>query len=595
MIRIPYAGYRIHTHVSGISSVMRTSNRMLKQVRRVLAIAFLFTGAINLLMLAAPLYALQIFEAVVPFASIETLGLMMAIAAVALLAIAAVEVARDTMLLRAGLWLDHELGQHLIENGIKSEATGAEISDQVQALEKVRRFLTSSALTSLFDAPFVPIFILALAAIHPVIGLVALLSATALVAAALLLNRLTSRLEPEYALAAKRSSQWSQTIANNAKLAGALGLARGAGRGFERANRAHVALGYSIGKRAGLMKSLSHLIRLGSQIALYGVGAWLIIGSQLSPGLLVAAAILLARALAPLENLVGSVRTVRGALVAYRRLRDGPVDVLQSRISNEMDRGSGLIELSDVTVYHSGRKAPALRSVSLQVQPGHVLAIVGPNGSGKSTLAAVIAGAISPVSGSATLDGLPVGKWQRSDGRPRIGYLPDDPMLIEGTVHDNIARFTEASQMAVAGAAIAAGVHDDLAALPNGYDTQVGPGGAHLALRERRAVALARAFSCKPGVIVLDEPELGLDGGALRRLVYTLERNKSPATSLVIATQDPGLVALADSVLVLHQGAVQAYGSSDEIKSIFAQRRAAGTGVGGALVGWAIGVTWLIS
>jgi len=465
---------------------MRTSRRMLKQVRSALVAAFLFSGCINILMLATPLYILQIFETVVPLGSLETLVVLSVMAVAAMVTVAAVEMARDTILLRAALWLDHELGHHILENGVRLAVPGGELRQDAAALERLRGYLSSSAILPLFDAPWTPIFLLALFALHPIIGAIAIASGALLIVFSILLSALTTGLEGERARSAERSQQWWQTITGNAQYAGALGLAQGAADSWEVSNRAQVRAAYSIGKRVSFVRSLSRLVRIGSQVALYGFGAWLVVKGELAPGALVAGAILLARVLAPLENLVGSMRALQGAFAGYKRLKALPADAVTLRLAAGGAPLAGRIELRDVTYYYAGRKVPALRSVSLVIEPGQCVGLVGSNGSGKSTLAAILAGAIVPTHGSADLDGVPIAKWQRTGTTPPIGYLPDEPILIDGSVHDNVARFGEAPVMSVALAATRAGVHDTLQGLPLGFDTPVGPQGSALALRERR-------------------------------------------------------------------------------------------------------------
>lgn len=538
---------------------------MLKQVRRALLAAFLFSGCINVLMLATPLYTLHVFETVVPLGSIETLVILTAITGAAIVALALIEMARDAILLRAGLWLDHELGQHMIENGLKLGTPGAELKADARALEQVKQFITGSVVTVLFDAPWVPLFLVALFALNPLVGSVAAIAAVLLLASAILHATLTDRLVAESGRAHERSEQWLGMVSGDSRLAGALGLTRGATRQWESFNRAHIVGAYSLGKRTSFIRAFSRTIRIASQIALYGLGAWLIVRGEMTPGALVASAILLARALAPLEQLVSAIRTARSAQTAYRRLRALPADASLPKVSAGDQAPAGRITLSDVTFYHAGRKQPALRSVSLTIAPGDCVGIVGPNGSGKSALAAILAGAVVPASGNADLDGIPIAKWQRTDGEPLVGYLTDDPCLIDGTVHQNIARFGEASQLSVAQAAMRAGVHDILSTLASGYDTQVGIAGSGLSLRERRAVAFARAVSGNPRLIVLDEPELGLDGSSLRRLMSTLADLKAQGVGLVIATQDPRLLALIDKMVVLAGGAVEAAGTPRDL------------------------------
>ena len=383
--------------------------------------------------------------------------------------------------------------------------------------------------------------------------------------AALAQGLLTARLHAESTTAHEAAEQWWQTVANNSQLAGALGLARGAAEQWEVYNRSHVASAYSQGKRSSIIKAMARSVRIASQLAIYGLGAWLVVKNELAPGALVASAILLGRALAPLEGAVSSLRAAQAAFRAYKRLKALPADAIVPRLMESQDGALGRLVLSDVTYYHPTRKTPALRSVGLTLEPGECMGIVGPNGSGKSTLCGVIGGAVLPTAGAADLDGVAVAKWQRGDGPPPIGLLTDDPVLVDGSVYENIARFRNSSLVGVAQTAMRAGVHETLSALQNGYDTPVGPNGNGLSLRERRAVALARALHGGPRIIVLDEPELGLDGASLRQLMKVLSDLRQNGVSLVIATQDPRLLQLTHKVVVLNGGAVQSIGPSAEL------------------------------
>lgn len=535
---------------------------MLKDVRRAWFAAFVFSAFTNVLLLSTPLYTLQIFDTVVPLGSLETLAIITAVTALAIMALLLLEIARDMILLRASIWIDHELGRQILENGLKLATPAHEFKQDARALEQFQGFLASPAAGVVMDAPFVPLFLIALFLLNPLIGTVAAISAALLLAAALAQMLLTARLQAESAQAHERSEKWWRMVASNGQLAGALGLVPGATSQWELFNRAHIGAAYSQGKRSSIIKASARSVRIGSQVALYGVGAWLVIRSEVGPGALVASAILLARALAPLEGLVGSMKAIRIAFSAYRRLKGLPADAVVPDLKEAKKAITGRLCLNDVTHYHPGRKTAALRGVSLELAPGQALGIVGANGSGKSTLAAVLAGAVVPSSGSASLDGVPVAKWQRAGSPPPIGYLPDDPLLFEGTVHENIARFTPMSLIGVARAAMRAGVHDVIEGLPSGYDTPVGVQGCNLSLRERRAVAFARALSGEPAIVVLDEPEAGLDGASIKRLLRDLEALKREGVALVIATQDPKLLVLVDKVAVVAQGMLQSFGDA---------------------------------
>ena len=544
---------------------MRTSRRLLKQARAALLTAFLFSGFINVLMLAMPLYTLQVFESVVPLGSIETLAILTIIAAAAIAALALLEIVRDMILMRAGLWLDHCLGEFMLENGLKVGVSGGELRQDARALDTLRSFLSSAAVGPFFDGPWVPIFLVALAALHPMIGAVALVSVGLLFVVAVLQVALTERLQREAGEAQERASHWLRLVTTNAQAAGALGLAEGVASRWETTNRSHIAGAYSLGKRISFVKAAARTIRIGAQIAIYGIGAWLVVKEQVSPGALVASAILLGRALAPLEQLVGAIKPAAAAWRAYRRLKALPADFPQALIADSTVLIDGRIKLADVAVMLPGRRIASLRGISLDIAAGESIGIIGPNGAGKSTLAAVLAGAVQPSAGTADLDGLPIARWQRTQQQPPIGYLPDDAMLVEGTVHENIVRFGEASLMSSAAAAIAAGVHERLETLPKGYETEVGIAGAALSMSERRAVALARAVYGAPRVIVLDEPEAGLDGAALRQQMRSLEALRAAGTSLIIATQDPRLLQHVDRIVVLAAGSIARIGTPQDM------------------------------
>ncbi len=553
---------------------MRSSRRLLKQARRALLFALLFSACINVLMLVTPLYTLQLFDTVVPTGSVETLVILTLMVGAAILALSAIELCRDRILLRAGLWLDHELGQHVLENGMKGLLPPAELRLDAAALRQVRALLTSPTAASLLDVPWTPAFLLVLALFHPWLGAVGLLSAGALLALARLQGLSTARAQHESAQAVEAADRWLSTVAAHAGLAGALGLTPGASEQWSRFNRAHVAASYTLSKRTSFAKALARTVRIGAQTALYGIGAYLIIRNELAPGALVASAILLARGIGPLEGLVTSLRAATAARQGYARLKALAPDVETPRVGADDCTAYGRITLSDATIVYPTRRSPSLRNVTLAIEPGECLGIVGPNGAGKSTLAALISGAVLPVQGSADLDGVPIARWQRAAGDPPIGYLPDEPMLIEGTVHQNIARFRDTSLMAVARSAMRAGVHETLAALQAGYDTPVGHDGCALALRERRAVAFARAVHGSPRVVVLDEPEIGLDGKSLRKLLRMMEDLKAEGIGLVVATQDPRLLGLMDQIVLLNSGAVQAIGPAAEVAARFAMKRA---------------------
>lgn len=555
---------------------MRTSRQLLKEARRALVAAFVFSGAINLLALVLPIYTLQIFETVVPAGSLETLIALTAMAGVALTALAMLEGVRDRLLLRAGLWLDHVLGEHIVAAGLAATGPGADVKGDVRALSTLKTFLTGGGIAILFDAPWIAAFLLALFALHPVLGLASLGVAGILVLAGLVQIALAARVAGDGQRASDQAEQWLASLAGRSRLIGALGLAGGSTAQWERLNRSQIAANYSLGKRTSVMRAFARSVRMMAQFGIYGLGAWLVIGHELTPGALVAASILLSRALAPLEQSVSVFRSTVSAWTAYRRLQAIADPPRSPRLADTRLSSKAELEARDVTLYHPGRRTPALRTVSLKLAPGEVVAVIGPNGAGKSSLAALLGGVVAPSNGSVQLDGVDIVRWQRTEAIPPVGYLPDAATLIEGTVFENIVRFADRSFLSATRAAMRAGVHDIISALPQGYDTPVGAGGEALSLRERRAVAFARALHGDPRLVVLDEPELGLDGVSVRRLGRTIAGLKAEGVGVVLATQDQRLLAGADRVVLLNAGAVEASGSTAQMVAHL------GTGAGSA-------------
>jgi len=536
---------------------MRSSRRLLKQARRAVLVALLLSASINLLMLATPLYTLQVFETVVPTGSTATLVVLTLMVAGAVAALALIELCRDRILLRTGLWLDHVLGQHILENGLRAGVAASEFQEDQRSLATLRTFITGPGLAPIVDAPWIPVFLATLVLLHPMIGAVAGMAALMLLAVAVLHGLVTSRAQLEGARALERSDRWWATVAGNAQHAGALGLARGAGEQWEFFNRQHIASSYALGKRTSFVRALARTVRIMAQIGVYGIGGWLVIRSELAPGALVASAILLSRVLSPLEQLVGGLKQAQLALAAYRRLKSLAPDAPALALGADEATATGHVVLHGVTFYHPQRKTPALRAIDLEIRPGECLGIIGPGGAGKSTLAAIIGGALSPSAGSAAMDGLSIAKWHHADAPAPIGYLADEPTLLEGSVHENIAGFRHASLMSVARAAIRSGGHQAISDLPLGYDTPVGAGGSGLSLRERRAVAFARCLHAMPKLVVLDEPEIGLDGQGVRALFRVIEGLKAERVGIVIATHDQRLLAATDRVVLLNEGSVQ--------------------------------------
>jgi ATP-binding cassette subfamily C exporter for protease/lipase len=311
--------------------------------------------------------------------------------------------------------------------------------------------------------------------------------------------------------------------------------------------------------------AVSKFVRYVQQSASLGVGALLVIWGELSPGAMIAANVLMGRALAPIDMLVGTWKSFLTAREAFKRLA-GLLDQHPER-DPALQRTSplGALTLKAVVATAPSRAMPILKGIDLQIDPGTVLVVMGPSGSGKSTLARVMLGIWGDVRGEVLLDGRPIEGWDRSDLGPHVGYLPQDIELFDGTIAENIARFGEIDPNAVIAAAQAAGLHDMILRFPKGYDTPMGEAGSLLSGGQRQRVALARAIYGDPKLVVLDEPNANLDDvgeAALARAVLAL---KNKGSTVILVTHRPGAVAVADRLLVIRDGMVQIEGPRDQV------------------------------
>jgi PrtD family type I secretion system ABC transporter len=537
--------------------------------RRALTAAFLFSGAINLLMLVTPIYSMQVFTNVVPTGSLETLVSLSLMATFALSVLALLEALRERMLVKAGLWLDFHLASAILQRwAAGGPAQGADPRSEARLAQAVKTFSTGQAINPLFDAPWIPIFLIALFILHPLLGLVGVGAALLLGLCALITVMGADGTQAEAARAQEGAERWFQGVtADHARTQGA-GLASATRPRWEGLAEESSAAAYSAANRTGTVKAFARFIRHISQIAIFAVGAWVVVRQEATASVLIASSILMARALAPLEQSVALLKVAVAASKATRKLKSLALPELPSATGADCAQcwePTGRISLSDVGFAYPGRSLPALRGITLALEPGLSLGIIGPNGSGKSTLAQIIAGALEPRTGAADLDGMALAKWQQSPSLPLIGYAGHAPALFDGTVHENIVRFRDAGLMSAAQAAMRAGVHEILSDLPQGYDTRLTADGAGLSPRETRAIALARAVHGPTRLIVLDEPEAGLDGAGEKRLIRTLAELKKEGVQLVIATQQPRLLQLTEQVVLLQKGAVEIFGPAAEV------------------------------
>lgn len=535
--------------------------------RREFVVVGIFSMVANVLMLAPTMYMLQVFDRVMSSRSELTLMVMSLITLFLFVVMAFSEWMRSRVLVHAGQRLDGVLSTRVFNASFEARLsqTGASVARAFSDLIQVRQFVTGNGILAFFDIPWAPIYLAVLFFLHPVLGYAALVFAAFQGALAWFGHRQTVAPAEAASKATAESGAYLQSKLRNAEALESMGMvhnlrphwAKRHGTALELHGRAQ-ALTHRIG-------SWSKFIRYSQQSLALGIGALLVIDGQLSPGGMIAANVLMGRALAPIDMLVGTWRSFIGARSAFERLEDllrlhPERDASLSRVAPKGD-----VLVRDLVATAPGRPTPILKGVSTAASAGTVTVVLGPSGSGKSTLARCLMGIWPGASGEVLLDGLPMEGWDRMELGPYLGYLPQDIELFEGSIAENIARFGEVDPEKVIAAARSAGLHEMILRFPKGYDTPIGEAGNLLSGGQRQRVGLARAMYGDPVMVVLDEPNANLDDVGEAALVRAVLGLKSKGCTVFLITHRPGILAVADRLLVLQDGAVVADGPRDAV------------------------------
>ena len=536
--------------------------------------AGLFSLAINLLLLAPPLYMLQVFDRVLASRSAETLVMLSLAVGAALLVMACLDVLRAWLLAAAGAALDRRLGPLVLDGLLAQTARRSGTASHVSGLRDVtvlRSFLAGSGLVALFDAPWLPLFVAVIFVFHPLLGTVALAGALLMALLAYLNERLARGPLERAHSEGRRAGRFIDTAVRNAEVVCALGMLPAVTRRWARLNDAALLEQLRASRVGGRLAGWTKFMRQAIQVAMLAAGASLVVAQDATAGVMVAATILLGRALAPVELLIGSWRSLVEARGAWRRLRELVERHPQRAAGTELPAPSGRLELTQAAFAFRPGERPILRGVSFGLAPGEALGVVGPSASGKSTLARLIVGVWRPLAGSVRLDGAELAAWPRERLGEYIGYLPQDVELLGGTVAQNIARLGEPDSAKVVQAAQRAHVHELILRLPKGYDTDIGEGGEALSPGQRQRIALARALYGTPRLVVLDEPNASLDHDGEQALARVLRGLKEAGVTLIVVAHRPSILRGMDRMLVLRDGIVEAFGPCAELMARLAR------------------------
>ncbi len=527
--------------------------------------AALFSLAINVLYLAAPLYMLQVYDRVMSSGSIVTLVMLTIILLVALAALAGLDSVRARVLTRASVRLDSLLAGRVVAATVDGRGNQTVLSQPLRDFDTFRQYITGGGIHAIFDLPWAPIYIGVIFLLHPLLGFFALGSAIVLFLMALANQRFVRQPLAEANIIATRVYNFTEMSLRNAEVVRALGMVDGLIRRWGRDRNRVLDRQTVASDRAAAMSSAIRFLRMSMQSIILGLGAYLAIERLTTAGAIFAASLLLGRALQPVEQVVGSWRNLVSAAGAYRRVRD----LLQANPEHPrtiaLPRPHGRVSVEGVSYALPGTNKFILQNVSFRLDAGEALGIIGPSGAGKSTLARHLVGVLRATSGVVRLDDADVSIWSHHSLGRHLGYLPQDIELFSDTVAANISRFQADSDPEIVQAARLAGVHEMILRLPNGYETQVGEGGAVLSGGYRQRIALARAAFGDPSLVVLDEPSSNLDSEGDAALAECVTQLKQKGTTVIIISHRPATLATVDKILLLRDGRVETFGERTEV------------------------------
>jgi ATP-binding cassette subfamily C protein EexD len=536
--------------------------------------AAVFSLFINLLMLFPSIYMMQVYDRVLGSNSTSTLLMLTVLAVVLFAMLGALEWVRSQILIRVSTRFDVMLNERLYKVLFRqSLVSGGKSSVQpLSDLLALRQFLTGNGLFAFFDAPWLPIYIGLLFLFHFTFGMVAVISAILLILLAIWNERAThDDLEQANKVSVESAGSTSRNL-RNAEIVHALGMLPDLMARWKDRQQRLIMLQARASEKAGLISALSKTYRLTIQSLVLGLGAWLAIDKEISPGLMIGGSILLGRALAPIDLMIGSWKQFLSARTAYDRL-----NTILSQFPVEPERmplptPKGNIRAEQAVIAPPGAKAAVIKGINFGIEAGTFVALIGASASGKSTLARAMLG-IWPIAGGAIrFDGADVGQLDRNLVGPHIGYLPQDVELFDGTIAENIARFGEADANKIVAAAQLAGVHDMILHLPQGYDTEIGGTGGALSAGQRQRVGLARAIYGDPVLVVLDEPNSNLDDVGEQALAAALGQLKQRGCTVIVITHRVGILGLVDRIMVLNDGQLVMDGPRDDVLAKLNQR-----------------------
>ena len=532
-----------------------------------------FSAISNLLMLAPSLYMLQVYDRVLGSRNEVTLLMLTLMVLGAYLLMSTLELVRSFVLVRIGAQFDMRLNKRVytaaFEQNLKK--AGGNAGQALTDLTYIRQFLTGNALFAFFDAPWIPVYLVVIFFFEPFLGLFALGGTAMLVLLAYVNERVTRVPLAEANAMAVASNTLATNNLRNAEVIESMGMLPNLLARWFRLHGTFLDLQAEASEKGGMVAALTKFVQLSLQSLVLGYGALLAIQGKITPGMMIAASILVGRALTPVQQLIAVWKTFSTTRSAYERLVTLLAANPERAAGMQLPKPLGAITVENVSAAPPGSQVLVIKGLSLAIAPGDVLGVIGPSGSGKSTLARLLVGVWPAAAGKVRLDGADIYTWSKSQLGPYIGYLPQDIELFAGTVRENIARFGDADPEQVVAAAQRAGVHDMLLHLPQGYDTVLGDGGAGLSGGQRQRLGLARAMYGDPSLIVLDEPNSNLDEAGEAALVQTVDLLRRRGKTIVLITHRTSVIGVTTKLLLLREGVAEMFGPTIQVLAALQQ------------------------
>lgn len=541
----------------------------LRKCRSALVNVGMLSCVANILMLTGPLFMLQIYDRVLTSRSLPTLAVLVGLVFGLFIFLALVDMIRTRLLLRVGHQIDAGINQRIFGLIMQLPLVSRSNGDGLQPardLDQLRQFIGSAGPIALFDMPWMPIYLAIIFLFHPLLGFAALAGIVILIVLSIVNEVLTVKHVREVSMLSARRSALGEAGRRNAETVRALGMAPAMMRKWSEVHDPLLERSRRLGDVMGTLTSVTKAIRLLLQSMILALGAYLAVKQLVTPGVMIAASIITARALSPIEQAIGHWRSFVGARQAYARLNKLLSSLPDDDQRTALPEPKNTLAVENIVVVPPGAKTPSVQGVSFELEAGDGLGIIGPSAAGKSSLARAIVGVWPLPKGHVRLDGAAIDQWHPEVLGRHIGYLPQDIELFDGTVAENISRFEEeSSDEQIIAAAELAGVHELIVKLVDGYETQIGESGSTLSAGQRQRIGLARALYGDPFLIVLDEPNSNLDSEGEVALTHTIRQLRAQDKIVIVIAHRPSAIDAVEKVLVMADGGVKAFGPKVEV------------------------------